>query len=649
MNRFKLQQQEPEKHRKLKKFNNRILGHALLAVVSIILTVVLIFPMAAAWYSNVVEVGSVQIQAKPWGFKGAVTVSQALISAAPGDHGVVTMSVTNPSDSVIAMTVGANKSTMPVEMQQRIYFYVDSAQVRNGETVQRRYLNANVGQDYTLMPDRTLSMSPEYSNVAPVNWMWVYDLLGYYVQGQWDENGKFVAAEYLRPVEYNYDKAVFDEATGQLRFVEFTTPVEDFIAELTAEDGYAGTAQIDEEHPGWYRISVDDKGKGVWLRLCDHSEIAAANAYDTALGEKAYEDVAAGSTPDVYSASVFVTGQQKELVTQQAANAEVLTEILTSGSADRVELMTDTTLPATVVLAQGSSVILDLNGHTLSVETGDVLEATEGTTLILSNGTVVGDGKTSYGVRATGADVTLDNVAMEQVNRGISIYDNKGSGSDSQIRVSGCTINATAYGAVIMGNGNTTAGRTLVVIEDSVIRTEGIGIIGNGTEAQGGVEIVIRGSEIVGNNAGVYHPQRDSVMTIVDSKITGGTGILVKAGTIHVDNSTINGTGVAFDPVEGGSSGSYNTADGIYMECNYGTPITVTISGDSVITSAENAAIRKFEADAANGTFVITGGTFTGVEAVDIQQFVPEGYVVTGNNSTSIQVTKSEESDTPQE
>ncbi len=650
MNLLQLLKQEPGKNRKLKKFNNRILGHAILAAVSVVLTVVLIFPMAAAWYSNVVEVGSVQFQADPWGFKGSVSISKDLITAAPGDKGVITLSVTNPSDSVIAMTVGANKSTLPVEMQQRIYFYVESARVQNEETVQRIYLNATFGQDYTIMPGRTLSMSEDYSDVSPVRWMWVYDVLGYYARGQWDETGKFVASEYLRPVEYNFDNAVFDE-NGALAAVELTTPVATFVEQLTAADGYPGQAVADGDHPGWYQIAVDENGKGIWMHLNTISEIQAANAYDTALGENAYDQVVDGdpnTNPDIYGASIFLTGQQKELVTQKAENAQQLTELLTSGAADRVELAGDMTIPGTVVLPQNSSVILDLKGHTLTVEKGDALEAMEGATLIVSNGTVVGDGKTTYGVRATGADVTLDNVKMQQVDRGVSVYDNKGSGADSQIRMSGCNIEAINHGVVIMGNGELSVGRTLVVIEDSYVSAGMIGVIGNGNATHGGVEVLVRESKIEAfgpTSTGIYHPQRDSVMTIVDSEVIGGTGIIAKAGSIHVEDSTISGVGTAQDPDAGTVDGGTDTGDGIYMECNYDwAVISVTITGDSVITSANNAAIRKFEPDAPNGSFVITGGTFKGVETVDLEKFVPEGYVVTGNDSTEVRVSRPEES-----
>ncbi len=641
MNLFQLLKQAPAKNRKLKKFNNRIAAHSALALISIVLTVVLIFPMAAAWYSNVVEVGSVQFQADPWGFKGTVSVSNDLITAAPGDSGVVTMSVTNPSDSVIAMTVGANKTTMPVEMRQRIYFYVDAAQIINEETVQRTYLNATSGYDYTLMPGRDLNMSEEYSNVTPVYWMWVYDMLGYYVQGSWDTNGQFVATEYLRPVEYDYDTAVYD-ADGNLAYVDGTTPVADFVASLTAADGYAGQGVAVAALPGWYMIDVDEYGRGVWLYLCSQSEIAAANAYDTNLGEAAYEqinDADPDTNPAIYTASVFVTGQQKELVTQQAGTSEELKNALQSGTVDRIELSADTSLSEKLVIPAGSDVILDLNGHQLTTSSGDLLEAEEGTTLIVANGEMVGDGN-SYAIRAIGADVTMDNVTFTNVQRAISVYDNNGTGADSQVRMTGCTVNSESYGVVVMGNGEQSSGRTLLVIEDTQIIAPIYAISGNGNKTHGGVEIVVKNSTLISTEgAAIYHPQRNSVMTLIDSELIGWTGMIIKNGTVNVQNCKITGQGDAFDPVEGSSSGSANTGDGIYMECNYSwATIVVNISGNSEITSTNNAAIRKFEAAATNGDFVITGGTFVGVEAVDLTGYVPEGYTITDNNTTNVQV-----------
>ncbi len=645
MKQFRKIQQALEKFQKQNKLNNRILTHAVLAAVCIVLTVVLIFSMAAAWYSNVVEMDSLQFQADPWGFSSTVKMDEAILKAAPGDSGIVTLSVENPSGDMIAMAIGASKSQLIPEMQQRIYFYVDAAKGLSDEAVQRTWLSSTSNYDYTILPGGTVSMSPSYSNVEPVHWMWVYDMLGYYVQGRW-EGDHFIAAEYLRPVEYDYDRANFDAATDRLAAVNCTaadpdgTPIADFVAALTAADGYEGTAQADAAHPGWYKIAVNETGLGVWMYLCSNTEILAANAFDTALGDAAYTALKNNTTPATYGAHLLVIGQRKELISETVDNAQQLQEALTQGTGDRIVLNQNMTLDQMVSVQPEKETILDLQGHSLTVSgAGSGLQVQEGSCLSVTNGTLVGM-TANYAIETIGAEVMLDNVTIENTKRGISVSDYKAvNAGDSHIYITNCNIDADECGVAVMGNGASSSAKTKVIIEDCTINSDYLGITGNGT--RGGTDILVKNSSVTGKWAAVYHPQKDSAITIINCDMSGVTGVVAKAGEVTIDSSRIKGTlETAYDPAAYSSGdGFLDTGDAVYIECNYATDITVRISGSSALESAANYPIRKFEEAAEHGTFIITGGTFKG-RPCTLSQYVPqEGYHITGDGTAEVTVT----------
>ena len=96
-----LNNQKPTEHGQhntspvLKRVRKSVYKQALLAGLLIVLTVVVLFAMTAAWYTNIVQSSGLVFEASVWGFDGTVTLGEAGISAAPGDEGVVELIAMN--------------------------------------------------------------------------------------------------------------------------------------------------------------------------------------------------------------------------------------------------------------------------------------------------------------------------------------------------------------------------------------------------------------------------------------------------------------------------------------------------------------------------------------------------------------------------
>ena len=69
----------------LNKIQKNIYRQAALAGLTVVLTIVILFAMTSAWYTNIVQTSGLVFEAEPWGFDGTITVENDPIQAAPGD------------------------------------------------------------------------------------------------------------------------------------------------------------------------------------------------------------------------------------------------------------------------------------------------------------------------------------------------------------------------------------------------------------------------------------------------------------------------------------------------------------------------------------------------------------------------------------
>ena len=290
--------------RTLAQLQNSIRKKAAMTVLLLMLVAVMLFAMSAAWYTNVVQTSGLLFTTEAWGFDGEITVNSDAVKAAPGDEGMVCLEVNNDGDDIVALSVNISKAEMPEQMQKRFFFYADTQLTRNDEIMERVYLNNRESYTYTLFPQNSLTLTEERQNDVSLQWQWVYDVLGYYVLGQWQEitdadsdtTGKMTIYEYLRPIEYDFDEAttelVEDEdgnLTMVLKTVDGETGIEDFLKKVSENDGYKGTIDPSEQLEGYYPVDVDEDGYGVYAYLCNYAEVELATEYDTMLGQAAYD------------------------------------------------------------------------------------------------------------------------------------------------------------------------------------------------------------------------------------------------------------------------------------------------------------------------------------------------------------------------
>lgn len=657
------------------KAKKKLYMQAALMCCTVVLTVVALFAMTAAWYTNVIQTGTLVIEAETWGFEGSVLMEEnTVIEAAPGDSGVVELSVTNEGESTSSVSVSISKAyTTEVELLKRIYFYVDEAAVINGETVARQYLTNTNGYSYTLFPQDTLLLTEKVSTDAMVHWEWVYDVLGYYFKGTRNEQGKFQASEYLRPVEYDYDNAIFDEAGNLVAVNEFTS-LEQFLAALSETDGYKGkfTAaeetvtdeQTGKEEKRWVlrneagqivepenQCYLIDEENGIWLYLCTRDNIIANNEWDTKYGSKIDDN-----TRDAQlKARITITGHQlhKEAVT--VGDAAQLEKLLNETGNGIVRLENDLVLAEDAVLKTGADVMLDLNGNRIHYapteqNAAPVFTVESGASLTVMNGTITGDSANTVAFQTVGGQLTMHNVTMNDVYDAVVVADHtteNPQGGNSIVRITNSTLNTSDVTVLISGDGALSEAKTTLIIQNSTLNSsEWAAVYGNGSTNRSGTDIQIINSTLTGYYTAIYHPQIQSRLTVSGSTLSGMTGVVIKAGTVEIMDSVIEGTGLngLADPeiTPPATSGFLDTGDAIYVETNYNQPIALTISGDSSVKAAAPSAyaLRVYP----ESSFVrvrITGGTFN----TSVAKYLTEDYMEVETDG-AYQVSRNINSDT---
>ena len=628
----------------LRVLRRNVMLRAALAIVTVVLTIVLVVSLTVAWYTNVVQTGGLVLEAETWNFTGTIELlMDTPIQATPGDEGFIPVRVANSGEHIVAASATVNKKTMDVEMQKRLYFYVDTVTERNGESVERIYIAEKNSYTYTVFPHSDLILSEAVQTAPPIKWIWVYDVLGYYVMGSRDIAGTSVeVADYIRPIEYAYDPIYTTfAADGRLLTVDGTKSASDFITELTESDGYEGTVDtLAGNVGGYYPVSVNEQGYGVWLYLCTADEIRANTDYDTKLGQN--------QTQPNCTATVTITGSNSREDAIPVTSAQELQVALSDPTVGIIRLADNVQLTQTLSMTSGSATI-DLNGNTLSVGFGvdKIATLTSGAILSIENGSIAGDG-TTRGVSAfevSGSRLILNDVNISDVDTGVRVLDkDKNATSSSTVYIHGGVIDAGLYGVRVDGNPDGVKTRTQVVMSDATIRGNGYaGILFSGN--YGGGDTVITNCEVTGKYTAIYHPQKDSTLTIQGgSTLSGGTGLVVKSGTVTVKDSTIHGTMQGTEPTYN-PSGWADTGDGIYLEANYATeewPVKVTVTNCDV-TSEHAYAVRKYEATSKYAVLIVESGMYSSFAYATAA--VPDGfdattwlssYLAVGSTATNI-------------
>ena len=611
----------PSANNSLKELRKKMAIRAIFSVATLLLAAVLLFSLTAAWFTNVANTGGLTFVAKKWDFNGSIAINSDAVMISPGSTGIIPMQITNNGAETAAAGITVSKSRLSELMKKRLYFYIDAPFYRNSERMSRVYITENGGYTYTVFPGSSIYIGEDSQNAPALRWEWVYDVLGYYVRGRMSDTGVLID-EYVRPIEYNYDPitTTFND-DGTLATIDGFQTVEEFIKQLSLTDGYAG--EIDPEQitdDGYYPVSVNSEGYGVWAYLCTYEEIFANTAIDTAIGTL--------DSREAYPVEITVTGSNSQETALSIENAETLISVLKSTGYSSLKLSQDITVSEQIVLKSGYRTDIDLNGFTLRLTSADPIYAEDGSKLTLTNGSVLGVGQTCA-VESCGGEVVLSQINLAGFSRGVKVSDDKNSlGTDSRVHIADCKIDVNSIGVFVYGNGGGQDTNTTLIVERSeIVGQSYAGIVCNGTYP--GTDIQVKDSIVRGYYTSIYHPQNNSTLTIQNSTLKGITGLVIKGGTVNIDNCVIMGEGTVEQIVEpqDNVSGFSDTGDGIYVESTYGHKISVNVTGDkTVVTSANAYAVRKFAKDELND--IIAGISLSaGTYSSDIEEYLAIGYV----------------------
>lgn len=621
----------------LKKIQKNMLLRFALVILTIILTAILLFSLTVAWFTNVVQTGGLMLTAEAWNFDGTITVSEEAVTAAPGDSGFIPLQMENNGQGIVLAGLTVSKDQMDEDLRKRVYFCVDIPAVRHGERVEQIWIGKNSSYTYTLFPGSALSLGEDDIGAPRLKWMWVYDVLGYYVIGT--RQGETIeVSEYLRPIEYDYDEAktTFDvDADGEITSVATIDGVTalEFLQAVSQTDGYEGALE-DGVQPiaGYYPIQVDENGQGVWAYLCTYSEILQNRLIDADLGNS--ESPASGT------ARITLSGWNSREQVEEIGSEAALLKALERSDAAMVKLSDDISLSTQLMIPSGKQLWVDLDGHTVNLPASqNAMKIETGGELTLTNGRIAGNTNRTAFV-SYGGRITLQDVEVTNVKTGFELFDADLTPDDltSVIRLTDSTISARNYGVWIIGTiDNTIANRNIVIsIENCTIEgTEHTGVLGNGTVS--GSDIRIDNSAISGRYAGIYQPAEDSKLTVADSTVSGWTGIAIKGGTAILIDSVISGTG-AHTPPKYDKSGYTDTGDGVYLDASYAWDTSIIIAGEKTkISSAHAQAVRLFDDEGtltkgAKYEIIISGGTFSS----DVSAYLAEGATITQNGQNYV-------------
>ena len=651
------EQQQNSREHIVSEAKKRIYKQAGLALTAILVTVALLFAMSTAWYSNVLEAGSLTFQAEKWELNADHVSSNGNVVAQPGARGILPVSYKNTSDSIVNAYVNVSKEQMEVQLQKRIYFYTETPYTvgsgENAETVARRYLTNSTAAPYTVLSMGQLTMSDDFCTVdTPIYWEWVYDLLGYYVRLEPTDDGSVIEKEYLRPIVYDYDKATFDE-NGNLATVD-GKHMDHFLQDITAEDGYlnkfveSNITTDSKTGTKYYTVDNDNQntlGYYTAIRLLTKQEIAEANLWDTEHAGASF----------INNVKITITGETANVDMINVGTTEELTKALRSENGGYIRLSGNLELTENITVSAKKPVILDLNGATLtgSAAGGDLFTVGKGRELTVINGTIKNSAGNTTLFGVNNGKLTVSNVtatAEGESQWGIYIQDNNrttAQDGDSIVYITHSTISTGQPTVMVIGNNTTTAQKTRCVIENSTLTSGYVTVCGNGQTVSGGTAIEIKDSIITGKYAAVYHPQDNSTLHAENSTFTGNTGIVVKGGTVYLDNCVVTGRAEAALAGSFNNNGFTDTGAAVYLEAGYERDnIAVYITGENsrITADAKQQQALLLYHDAKDtktrkARIAVSGGTYSS----DVKDYLADAHFQsTPNEDGTYTVTRKE-------
>ncbi|MBQ4199686.1 MAG: right-handed parallel beta-helix repeat-containing protein, partial [Kiritimatiellae bacterium] len=322
--------------------------------------------------------------------------------------------------------------------------------------------------------------------------------------------------------------------------------------------------------------------------------------------------------------------------TGYATLADAIAAVPTDGTETTITMIAGETLASSVTFPANTKIVLDLNGQTIDNQTTGFAFAS-GTsparfTFIVNGDLTVKDSATGGNISIAKANNATTKAfyvnGMLTVDGGAISADYSAAyvNANGEMIVNGGVVHGDSYGINInKSNGHVTInGGSVTASGEATLCTNG-----NEGIANLGVYDINAGTiENTGAGAAIYNPNRGTTINIhAPAVITGGTGIVMKGGTLNVDGGTISGTG-AFAAPSAVNSGFTTTGDALYVEDTYSTgginfKPTVNITGGTFNSANGYAAQYYTQATAvtesqANGSINISGNpTLTSAKQTD--------------------------------
>ena len=424
-----------------------------------------------------------------------------------------------------------------------------------------------------------------------------------------------------------------------------------------AEPTKASTAQYDYAFTNWSPVVVAATANATYtalfsetVRSYDITWVAAGNddqvtsvayggtpvapADPTAPEGKVFDGWSTdGSTvletlPDVTGAAIYIAvfvDDRPDVATLikiaggTPTNYKSVEEAIAAASAgDTVKLLADCNTG--IGINAGTNIVLDLGGYTLSNPSDCPIWPMSGT-LVVSNGTIRTSipGSSYAAVYVSGGDLTLgDGLVVDATVLGANGAQGGFGVTVAQggtVTVDGATINAREMCVFVASQG----GATVNVVDGTLTSTDNAVVGGYGTTGWGGNTINVSGgtlnASIVSEGyaaCGIYAPNNDTVNVSGGTiNVTGGAGIVARAGEVNVTGGTITTTGSTTGKV-----------------------------GDSRVVVPCAAVVFDSQAaypgyDSSSASVVIDGGTFVS-DVTTVQQVGDDEIVSIPSTSTAV-------------
>ena len=294
-------------------------------------------------------------------------------------------------------------------------------------------------------------------------------------------------------------------------------------------------------------------------------------------------------------------------------SAETLQTAIANGG--EVKLDANITLTSMLTIPADKTVTLDLNGLSITsagkvIKNNGILTITD----TKGGGKIISTGNTAVGV-GDKSKTTIKTAIIESVEGAVIT----GYATGATINIEDGIFSASDN-AVVAGNGNRTN-------EAEAERT-----VGNTINISGGTfNGQIKTPTYVA--CGIYAPWKDTInVTGGTFNITGGAGIVARAGNVTVTNAVFNTTGNATGKV--GDSRVVVPCSAIVFDSEAAYPAltntsAISVEGGTFTSEADAISVVKPEGEGAAERVSVTGGTFSS----DVSDFVDNAPVASNNGT----------------